>query len=120
MLNAARGAEVGIVQSHVRLVYVHEHGVMPDGRIRFQAMIQDRVYAGIAADSKHLQGIAGLNGHGRETARKSIRGHEMSRGSHAAILIFFGDGQPNLVLRDLRSEERRVGKECRSRWWAEH
>src|ERR1035438_9380905 len=29
-------------------------------------------------------------------------------------------GQPIDVLRGRRSEERRVGKECRSRWWPSH
>src|SRR5204862_5001236 len=36
------------------------------------------------------------------------------RGFHALLLLVVGDRRLD------RSEERRVGKECRSRWWPEH
>src|SRR5688572_33438635 len=36
-------------------------------------------------------------------------------------IALVGAGPASLtVARDLRSEERRVGKECRSRWWTYH
>ena len=35
-----------------------------------------------------------------------------------ATLIRYGVGYDNIDV--VRSEERRVGKECRSRWWAYH
>ena len=31
-----------------------------------------------------------------------------------------GEGKVRIVKSQPRSEERRVGKECRSRWWPEH
>src|ERR1035438_6431860 len=41
----------------------------------------------------------------------------------SALCIIMGDSNPHLAAREMdesrisRSEERRVGKECRSRWW---
>src|SRR5262249_61702459 len=49
---------------------------------------------------------------------RTVDGHDLD-----AILDVFNEldsdavGQPQLVIADTRSEERRVGKECRSRWW---
>ena len=37
-----------------------------------------------------------------------------------AVGFFFGHGSGNYISRQLRSEERRVGKECRSRWSPYH
>src|SRR5687768_17834379 len=40
-----------------------------------------------------------------------------AQGAGATAFVEFGPGN---VLTGLRSEERRVGKECRSRWWPYH
>src|SRR5206468_8900819 len=57
-------------------------------------------------------------------------GKKIEYGRRVAFLTgWFASGQPDLPLRhgeprhrvhDERSEERRVGKECRSGWWVDH
>src|SRR5688572_17828481 len=64
--------------------------------------------------------FGGMLRHAREVGGPALRQltfHERAR-------IIKGLGQAIMArkeeLYELRSEERRVGKECRSRWWADH
>src|SRR5439155_12275083 len=54
--------------------------------------------------------ICGASNVVREDA---VRKGLLFAGTEGSVYVSFNDG-------DDRSEERRVGKECRSRWWPEH
>src|SRR5437016_13689587 len=49
-----------------------------------------------------------------ESARRFLKSFHGAIGKRVA---FLAPKFPADVARDIRSEERRVGKECRSRWW---
>src|SRR5690625_7838371 len=80
--------------------------------LEFAASITYRQLA-IEADEQDLPGIAAWLRHQADEeivhADKFIQ-HVSDRGNHAAIGAIPAP----------RSEERRVGKECRSRWWSWH
>src|SRR5438067_8863148 len=61
-------------------------------------------------------------------ARQRARGHRrlgrravLHEGDREPVVErqLVGGGNPEVLRRTRRSEERRVGKECRSRWWRE-
>src|SRR5438874_1171448 len=63
--------------------------------------------------------LSGPNGAGKTTLLRILSGETEKHGGELAFekgtRVALHDQRP-----PLRSEERRVGKECRSRWWPEH
>src|SRR5205823_14743916 len=73
------------------------------GVTTFNALRHSGVFPG---DLVAVQGIGGLGHLGIQFASKF--GHKV---------VAIGRGSENAALAKKRSEERRVGKECRDRWW---
>src|SRR2546422_1025208 len=66
-----------------------------------------------------LKAAAGGGGRGMKIVREKEQLSQMYRTASAEALAAFGNGDM-YVERYVRSEERRVGKECRSRWSPYH
>src|SRR5205814_3756870 len=50
----------------------------------------------------------------------AVVGAAIAAEDHVALILFDVIRETNTRLHLVRSEERRVGKECRSRWWADY
>ena len=68
--------------------------------------------------------IADRNRHVRDFLRRELHAEgyriEVARDGREVLNHLQGHEPPDLLILDLRSEERRVGKECRSRWSPYH
>src|SRR5437773_11809101 len=71
------------------------------------------------ADVSILRGDAAVLGAGRPRGRR-LAGHPAALGAGLRRGVLAGFRQQDPVVRALRSEERRVGKEWRARWWSGH
>src|SRR5204862_753549 len=50
----------------------------------------------------------------------SVSAHGEGRGENVGGIWEIRPGADTWMAKSIRSEERRVGKECRSQWWADH
>src|SRR5438034_9250924 len=104
---------------------VHNHGIP---KIAFQKAADSSKHVVEAIHQAHTSGKLGFGDvPSDEDAVKGVVDFAQSHAYPNVLLLGIGGSalgpaalDAGLNRRNSRSEERRVGKECRSRWWAEH
>src|SRR5215211_910239 len=107
--------------ARLRLVADEAHEVVEEGELLTHQRAVDAVLAGDLLEQAAQLGAALAGGRGLERRHQRGQGLERHRGGrHAQALAGAGQQLGAGALEALRSEERRVGKECRSRWSPYH
>src|SRR3712207_5921351 len=83
------------------------------GRLEPLARVELTLQLG-RGDIHTIRGAQTVDAHAR--LRSDGRALDVAARGCDAVSRLFGDGEPHPAVYHLRSEERRVGKECRSRW----
>src|ERR1035438_10883516 len=95
--------------------------VLADEQRNGEAVLRREVHRVVDPRAEDVEDGAGLTGVDEREVSARVPHHQLAHlllEGHAAEQVgdTFVDGQGGIAVRGSRSEERRVGKECRSRW----